>query len=237
MNGNKELTKEKIDEGSSIVKSGVFLKHRPSNLYHTVINNMSQVKAISGKAIAIKGNDIDTDRIIPARFLRCVTFDGLGEHAFEDDRAQAGGQHPFDLPQHQGAKILVVNNNFGCGSSREHAPQALSKWGIEAIIGQSFAEIFFGNCVAIGVPCVVADPEAVQQLQELIARKPEANLTIDLEAMTVKNDRSSTPVTMNEGSRQMFLQGTWDNCGQLIANAESVKATAAKLPYVNWQSA
>ena len=198
---------------------------------------MSQVKAISGKAIAVEGNDIDTDRIIPARFLRCVTFDGLGEHAFEDDRAQADGQHPFDLPQYQGAKILVVNNNFGCGSSREHAPQALAKWGIEAIVGQSFAEIFFGNCVAIGIPCVVTDLEAVQQLQSLIQSNPEAQLTVDLEKMTVKSDRSSTPVTMNEGSRQMFLEGTWDNCGQLIANAESVRATASQLPYINWQSA
>ncbi|MBE9045111.1 3-isopropylmalate dehydratase small subunit [Pleurocapsales cyanobacterium LEGE 10410] len=198
---------------------------------------MSQVKVISGQAIAIEGNDIDTDRIIPARFLRCVTFDGLGEHAFEDDRAQANGQHPFDLPQYQGAKVLVVNNNFGCGSSREHAPQALAKWGIEAIVGQSYAEIFFGNCVAIGVPCVVASSEEIQQLQKLIQENPQANLVVDLEAMEVKSDSLSISVQMNEGSRQMFLKGTWDNCGQLINNAEKVKATASRLPYVNWQSA
>ena len=198
---------------------------------------MSEVKQISGKAIAVEGNDIDTDRIIPARFLRCVTFDGLGEHAFADDRSQTNGQHPFDQPQYQGANILVVNNNFGCGSSREHAPQALSKWGIEAIVGQSFAEIFFGNCVAIGVPCVIASPEEVQQLQTLIKENPSANLTVDLETMTVKNDNLSVPVQMNEGSRQMFLKGTWDNCGQLISNAENIKATASKLPYVNWQTA
>ena len=198
---------------------------------------MSEVKQISGKAIAVEGNDIDTDRIIPARFLRCVTFDGLGEHAFADDRTQTNGQHPFDQPQYQGANILVVNNNFGCGSSREHAPQALSKWGIEVIVGQSFAEIFFGNCVAIGVPCVIASPEEVQQLQALIKENPAANLTVDLETMTVKNDNLSVPVQMNEGSRQMFLNGTWDNCGQLISNAENIKATASKLPYVNWQTA
>ncbi len=198
---------------------------------------MSEVKQISGKAIAVEGNDIDTDRIIPARFLRCVTFDGLGEQAFADDRAQTNGQHPFDQPQYQGANILVVNNNFGCGSSREHAPQALSKWGIEAIVGQSFAEIFFGNCVAIGVPCVITSPEEVQQLQTLIKENPSANLTVDLETMTVKNDNLSVPVQMNEGSRQMFLKGTWDNCGQLISNAENIKATASKLPYVNWQTA
>jgi 3-isopropylmalate/(R)-2-methylmalate dehydratase small subunit len=201
---------------------------------------MSEVKKISGKAIAVEGNDIDTDRIIPARFLRCVTFDGLGEHAFADDRAQTKGQHPFDQPQYQGANILVVNNNFGCGSSREHAPQALAKWGIQAIIGQSFAEIFFGNCVAIGVPCLMAEPQAIQELQASIKANPEANLLIDLETMSLKSDSLSglsIPVQMNEGAKQMFLKGTWDNCGQLVSNAEKVKLTATKLPYINWQAA
>jgi 3-isopropylmalate/(R)-2-methylmalate dehydratase small subunit len=193
---------------------------------------MSQVETISGRAIAVVGDDIDTDRIIPARFLRCVTFDGLGEQAFADDRAQAKGQHPFDLPQYQNASVLVVNNNFGCGSSREHAPQALAKWGIKAIIGQSFAEIFLGNCVAIGIPCVIASPEAVKELQTLINQNPEANLSVNLETMEVTTDTLSVPVEMNEGSRQMFLEGTWDNCGQLLANAESIKATASKLPYL-----
>ena len=198
---------------------------------------MSQVKAVSGKAIAVKGDDIDTDRIIPARFLRCVTFDGLGEHAFADDRAQSNGEHPFDKSEYQDANILVVNNNFGCGSSREHAPQALSKWGIQAIVGQSFAEIFFGNCVAIGVPCLIADLEEIKQLQSSIQANPEAKITVNLDKMEVKSDNLSIPVTMNEGSRQMFLNGTWDNCGQLVANTKSIKATATKLPYVNWQSA
>ncbi|MGD1920468.1 MAG: 3-isopropylmalate dehydratase small subunit [Pleurocapsa sp.] len=198
---------------------------------------MSEVKAVSGKAIAVMGDDIDTDRIIPARYLRCVTFDGLGEHAFADDRSQSNGTHPFDNPQHQGASILVTNNNFGCGSSREHAPQALSKWGIKAIVGQSFAEIFFGNCVAIGVPCVIASPESVKQLQTLISENPQGEITVDLLKMEVKNDNLSVPVQMNEGSRQMFLNGTWDNCGQLVNNAESVKATATKLPYIDWYAA
>ena len=198
---------------------------------------MSKVKTISGKAIAVIGDDIDTDRIIPARFLRCVTFDGLGEHAFEDDRTQANNEHPFDLSQHQGASILVTNNNFGCGSSREHAPQALSKWGIKAIVGQSFAEIFFGNCVAIGVPCVIASPEEVMQLQNFINNNPQTKLTVDLDALEVKGDNILVPVRMNEGSRQMFLNGTWDNCGQLVSNTENIKSTATKLPYVNWQSA
>ena len=198
---------------------------------------MSKVQAVSGKAIAVMGDDIDTDRIIPARFLRCVTFDGLGEHAFADDRAQSDGKHPFDNPQHQGASILVTNNNFGCGSSREHAPQALSKWGIKAVIGQSFAEIFFGNCVAIGVPCIIASPEEVKKLQAFINQNPQVEVTIDLQEMVVKCDNLSIPVQMNEGSRQMFLNGTWDNCGQLVNNAESIKATATQLPYVNWQTA
>ena len=198
---------------------------------------MSQVKTVSGKAIAIIGDDIDTDRIIPARFLRCVTFDGLGEHAFADDRAQSNGKHPFDKSEYQDANILVVNNNFGCGSSREHAPQALLKWGIQAIVGQSFAEIFFGNCVAIGVPCLIASPEEIKQLQSAIANNPAAEVTVDLENMIVSSDNLSIPVTTNEGSRQMFLNGTWDNCGQLVANAENIRKTATKLPYVNWQSA
>ncbi|MCC0176098.1 3-isopropylmalate dehydratase small subunit [Waterburya agarophytonicola K14] len=198
---------------------------------------MSEVKALSGKAIAVMGDDIDTDRIIPARYLRCVTFDGLGEHAFADDRIQSNGEHPFDNPDRQGASILVTNNNFGCGSSREHAPQALSKWGIKAVIGQSFAEIFFGNCVAIGVPCVIASPEEVKQLQALIDENPQTEITVDLSNMEVTSENFSIPVQMNEGSRQMFLNGTWDNCGQLVNNAESVKVTATKLPYVNWQTA
>ena len=198
---------------------------------------MSEVKAISGKAIAVMGDDIDTDRIIPARYLRCVTFDGLGEHAFADDRTQFNGEHPFDNPQHQGASILVTNNNFGCGSSREHAPQALAKWGIKAVVGQSFAEIFFGNCVAIGVPCVIASLEEIKQLQGFVNENPQAEISVDLSTMSVKGGDFSIPVQMNEGSRQMFLNGTWDNCGQLVSNAESVKAISTKLPYVNWQSA
>ena len=141
---------------------------------------MSVVKSISGNGIPLVGNDIDTDRIIPARFLRCVTFDGLGEHAFEDDRKGLEGKHSFDQPQYQNANILIVNRNFGCGSSREHAPQALAKWGIQAVVGESFAEIFFGNCVAMGVPCVTADSDTVQQLQVMLTDNPQAKITVDL---------------------------------------------------------
>lgn len=198
---------------------------------------MSQVQQVSGTGIPVVGNDIDTDRIIPARFLRCVTFDGLGEHAFKDDRVAAAGKHPFDLAQYQTANILVVNKNFGCGSSREHAPQAIAKWGIEAIVGESFAEIFFGNCVAIGLPCVTASAETVKKLQQLIQANPQVAVVVDLEEKQVTCGDYTAAVEMNEGSRQMFLKGTWDNCGQLINNAECIKATASKLPYINWQSA
>jgi 3-isopropylmalate/(R)-2-methylmalate dehydratase small subunit len=198
---------------------------------------MSQVKAISGRGIPLKGDDIDTDRIIPARFLKCVTFDGLGEHVFEDDRSQSDGDHPFDQPQYQGAEILVVNRNFGCGSSREHAPQAIARWGIKGLIGESFAEIFFGNCVAMGIPCVTAEPTNIRQLQEAIAAYPEATVTLDLEAMQVTCGDLTIAVQIADGPRQMFLSGTWDACGQLVAQAEQIRDTAAQLPYVTWSSA
>ena len=195
---------------------------------------MSQVKTVSGRGIPLVGNDIDTDRIIPARFLRCVTFDGLGEQAFADDRTQTKGEHPFDQPQYQGANILVVNGNFGCGSSREHAPQALSKWGIQAIVGESFAEIFFGNCVAIGIPCVTAEPETIQQLQTILKDNPQTLTTVDLEAMQVHCGDFHASVSMGNGPRQMLTTGTWDTCGQLTAQVDQIRATADKLPYVDW---
>ncbi len=198
---------------------------------------MSQVKIVSGRGIPLVGNDIDTDRIIPARFLRCVTFDGLGEQAFADDRTQTKGEHPFDQPQYQGANILVVNGNFGCGSSREHAPQALSKWGIQAIVGESFAEIFFGNCVAIGIPCVTAEPETIQQLQTILKDNPQAPTTVDLEAMQVHCGDFHACVSMGDGPRQMLTTGTWDTCGQLTAQVDEIQATAGKLPYIDWGKA
>jgi 3-isopropylmalate/(R)-2-methylmalate dehydratase small subunit len=195
---------------------------------------MSQINTIKATAIPLVGNDIDTDRIIPARFLRCVTFDGLGEQAFADDRAQLQGKHPFDLPQYQGANILVVNSNFGCGSSREHAPQALAKWGITAIIGESYSEIFFGNCVAMGIPCVTAEPATTAKLQEILTAHPDTPIEVDLVNQQVRCGDFSAPITMNEGPRQQLTTGTWDACGQLVANAEQIATTAAKLPYISW---
>jgi len=195
---------------------------------------VSEVKSVTGRGVPLQGNDIDTDRIIPARFLRCVTFDGLGAQVFADDRTQMNGQHAFDLPQYQGAEVLVVNANFGCGSSREHAPQAIAKWGIRAIVGESFAEIFFGNCLAMGIPCVTADAATIKTLQEIIADAPKALVNVDLETMYVTCGDFSAPVTLTVGPRTMLISGTWDACGQLVAQAEQVKAAAAKLPYVQW---
>ncbi|MBD2136986.1 3-isopropylmalate dehydratase small subunit [Anabaena sp. FACHB-1237] len=195
---------------------------------------VSEVKQISACAVPLIGDDIDTDRIIPARYLKAITFDGLGEGAFIDDRTALNGQHPFDLPQYQGAKILIVNRNFGCGSSREHAPQALAKWGIKALIGESFAEIFFGNCVAMGIPCVTTDANSIKQLQELVTANPQASITIDLEKLQVLINDSTIPVVMSEGTRTAFVAGTWDACGQLVANSEQVKSVAARLPYIAW---
>jgi 3-isopropylmalate/(R)-2-methylmalate dehydratase small subunit len=195
---------------------------------------VTQIQQITGTGIPLTGNDIDTDRIIPARFLKCVTFDGLGEQVFADDRAALEGRHPFDQPQYQGATILVVNRNFGCGSSREHAPQAIARWGIKALLGESFAEIFFGNCVAIGIPCLTATSEVVGQVQDALEANPTTVVTLDLVNQTVTFGAKTGAVAMPEGVRQAFLAGTWDACGQLVANAEAIRATAAKLPYVAW---
>ncbi|MBE7386157.1 MAG: 3-isopropylmalate dehydratase small subunit [Leptolyngbya sp. SIO1E4] len=196
---------------------------------------MTQVKAIAGRGIPLTGDDIDTDRIIPARFLRCVTFDGLGQQVFADDRAQLTGQHSFDQPHYQGAEIFVVNRNFGCGSSREHAPQAIARWGIKALIGESFAEIFFGNCVAMGVPCVTVNAEVAQTLQAKIAAHPQQPLELNLETLTITMADYQAAVAIAAGPRQMFLSGTWDACGQLVAQASAIQATAAQLPYIGWQ--
>ncbi len=195
----------------------------------------SEVTTVIGPGIPLVGNDIDTDRIIPARFLKAITFDGLGNQVFVDDRTQAQGQHPFDLPQYQDAKVLVVNNNFGCGSSREHAPQAIARWGIRAIVGESFAEIFLGNCLAMGLACVTATPTAINRIQQIIASNPQTTITVDLESLQVLCGDFAAPIMMGDGPRQMMLSGTWDACGQLLAGANAIRETAGKLPYLAWR--
>jgi 3-isopropylmalate/(R)-2-methylmalate dehydratase small subunit len=193
---------------------------------------------IKGQGIVLHGNDIDTDRIIPARYLRTVTFEGLGDHVFEDDRAQLkqqGRVHPFDDAKFRDASVLLVNKNFGCGSSREHAPQAISRWhkGIRAIVGESFAEIFFGNCVSLGVPCVVADAASVEALQKAVTADPTVAVTVDLKDKVVSVGALRFPLRIPEGVRQQFLDGRWDTTGELLANREAIVALAKKLPYLS----
>jgi 3-isopropylmalate/(R)-2-methylmalate dehydratase small subunit len=202
------------------------------------------VQRLVGRGVAVVGNDIDTDRIIPARFLKCVTFDGLAEGAFADDRTELAGAHPFDRPEHQGATILVVNDNFGCGSSREHAPQALMRWGIRAVIGESFAEIFFGNCLALGIPCLSITSADATTLQRAIAATPAALLTVDVEALRVRLDPQASdgnsaasisldlPLLLAAGPHRMLVSGQWDGTSQLVAHDAELRATASCLPYL-----
>ena len=190
---------------------------------------------ITGRAVALRGDDVDTDRIMPARFLRAVSFDGLDAHVFEDDRragAAAGARHPFDDPARAGAAVLLVNRNFGCGSSREHAPQALARWGVRAIVGESFAEIFFSNATALGVPCVIVRPDAAQALMALVERDAAAVVSVDLEGLTVRGGGIDAACTMPAAARSAFLAGTWDATALLTADFEAVRAAAARLPYL-----
>ena len=188
---------------------------------------------VSGRGLVLRGDDIDTDRIIPARFLKCVSFEALGEQAFADDRKELAGEHPFDQAVHQGASILVVNDNFGCGSSREHAPQALMRWGIRAVLGVSYAEIFQGNCLALGIPCATATPDQIRALQDAVAAEPTAEWTLDLQALTFSDGSTSQTISLASGSLDMLRTGQWDATGQLVARDAELNRTMAALPYLN----
>jgi 3-isopropylmalate/(R)-2-methylmalate dehydratase small subunit len=193
------------------------------------------VEHVEGTGIPVRGNDIDTDQIIPARFMKVVTFDGLGEFAFFDQRFDDEDNekdHPFNEEQYQDANVLVVNSNFGCGSSREHAPQALVRWGIDAIIGESFAEIFAGNCLALGVPTVTADTETIRELQDYVEKYPDSEIEIDVEAETVSYDDRVVEVEVDDAQRKALVDGIWDTTALMKSNTEAIADTAASLPYI-----
>ncbi len=191
-----------------------------------------KIARVEGRGCVLRGNDIDTDRVIPARFLRCVTFDGLGEHAFEDDRAQAKGDHPFDDERFEGASILIVGHGFGIGSSREHAPQALLRHGFRGFVGGSFGEIFTGNCTALGLPCVTLGDEDLEALMDSVELGPDQQVVIDLEARTVAWRGRSAPAALPDGVRAQLLGGSWDATALLVEAGDAIEATAARLPYV-----
>jgi len=188
---------------------------------------------ISGKCISLIGNDIDTDRIIPARFLKCVNFDALGESVFEDDRETLKGKHPFDLEENKNATILIVNSNFGCGSSREHAPQALMRWGIKAILGESFADIFYSNCIAIGIPCFTLSKNLIEEIQNYCDNQ-FLFLEIDLKKSSAKSKDFNFNLEIKESSRKMFLSGEWDATSTLLKNKNLIENKFNDLPYLKF---
>ena len=201
------------------------------------MSHLVKITQVSGRPIPLRGNDIDTDRIIPARYLKAVTFDGLGAAAFYDERYEADGSlkgHIMDDPRFQakGVRVAVVNKNFGCGSSREHAPQALLRWGIKALVGESFADIFFGNCVALGMPCVTASEADIGKLLAAVEADPTQQLVVDVDQLTATCGTLVVPAMLPAGIRNQFLEGTWDATRVLLEATPKIKATAERLPYI-----
>jgi 3-isopropylmalate/(R)-2-methylmalate dehydratase small subunit len=192
---------------------------------------VERIGQIRGTGLPLRGDDIDTDRIIPARFLKSITFEGLEDHLFEDDCAQAAG-HPVSNPAYAGARVMLVQSNFGCGSSREHAPQAIYRRGIRAVIGQSFSEIFFGNSVALGMPCPTVPRETTDALIAIAEANPSAEFVVDLASMTVAAGARSFAIALPAAAREAFMDGSWDATGLLLENYDEVRAVAGKLPYV-----
>jgi 3-isopropylmalate/(R)-2-methylmalate dehydratase small subunit len=193
---------------------------------------MDRIVKLSGRGVPLRGHDIDTDRIMPARFLRAVSFEGLEQHLFEDDRA-ADSNHPFNDRRYAGASILIVNRNFGSGSSREHAPQGLARAGIVAIVGESFSEIFQGNASILGLPCFVASHETVEQLQRLVEQAPQTMIEVDVESGVVIAGTVRATASVAPGPREAFLTGQWNPTAMLLDRFEQVQAVAARLPYLN----
>jgi 3-isopropylmalate/(R)-2-methylmalate dehydratase small subunit len=194
------------------------------------------VERVTGTGIPVRGNDIDTDQVIPARFMKVITFDGLGEFAFFDQRFDDEDNekdHPMNEERFRDASVMVVNANFGCGSSREHAPQALMRWGIDALIGESFAEIFAGNCLALGIPTVTADHETVSEIQEWTEANPDGDIEIDVADETVRYGDHEATVTVDEAQRRALVDGVWDTTALMRSNSGAVAETAAALPYLD----
>jgi 3-isopropylmalate/(R)-2-methylmalate dehydratase small subunit len=196
---------------------------------------MSRIDRITGRAVPLRGHDIDTDRIIPARFLKCVSFEGLETHVFEDDRQQLeerGSTHAFSNPSYKGASVLVVNGNFGCGSSREHAPQALQRWGIRGVIGESFSEIFFGTSVALGMPCLTVSARDAEALLTAVETNPQAELSISVAGQSVEVGGKRFHAAIPAGVREALTSGSWDATGALLDEFDQVRKVAAQLPYI-----
>lgn len=207
--------------------------------------SVPSVEHVSGTGIPVHGNDIDTDQIIPARFMKVVTFDGLGEYAFFDQRFDSSSEgdaapvddddlkeHPFNEERFQGANVLVVNANFGCGSSREHAPQALMRWGIDAVVGESFAEIFAGNCLALGIPTVTASEETIAELQNFVEANPDADISIDVTDETITYGEETVDVRVDDAQRSALVEGIWDTTTLMRMNRPEIESTATDLPYI-----
>jgi len=190
-----------------------------------------EILSVSGRGLPVRGDDIDTDRIMPARFLKAVSFEGLERHVFEDDRA-ADPAHPFNDPRYNGASILIVNRNFGCGSSREHAPQGLARFGIAAIVGESFSEIFQGNATVMGLPCFTADRESIDRLQSIVEKMPEVTITADVQSGVVTAGDVRIDASLPPATRDAFISGQWNPTAMLLDRFEEVRGVAERLPYV-----
>jgi 3-isopropylmalate/(R)-2-methylmalate dehydratase small subunit len=196
---------------------------------------LEKITSITGRAVRVPGNDIDTDRIIPARFLKCVTFDGLGEFLFCDVRKHADGTdkpHPLNEPRFKGATILLSGANFGCGSSREHAPQALQKYGFKAVVAESFAEIFFGNCTTLGIPCATASRADIAKIAAAVEANPQTEVVLDVAKQEIRFAGQTVKATVRDTARDALVNGRWDPIGELLDGLPQVKVTAAKLPYL-----
>jgi len=196
---------------------------------------LEKITQITGRGVFVPGNDIDTDRIIPARFMKCVTFDGLGEFLFYDVRKNADGTdkpHPLNDPRFKGATILLSGANFGCGSSREHAPQAIQKYGFRAVVAENFAEIFFGNCTTLGIPCATASREDIAKIAAAIEKDPQTPIELDVAQQQIRFGGQSVRAEVRDAARDALVNGRWDAIGELLDGTAAVKATAAKLPYL-----